>query len=83
MKSPSLSSRAAVWVGVFAIPLLSACGNMSGMLEWSSADAVYTTLFDGGDLNQWKPVGNANWRLQDNLLQAELGSGFLVTSQKV
>lgn len=79
MKTPSLLSRAAVWVGVFAIPLLSACGNMSGMLEWSSADAGYTTLFDGGDLNQWKPVGNANWRLQDNLLQAELGSGFLVT----
>jgi len=32
-------------------------------------------------LNQWKPVGNANWRLQDNLLLADLGSGFLVTRQ--
>ena len=81
MKKPSLSSRAAMWVGVLALPLLSACGNMSGMLEWSSADAGYTTLFDGSDLNQWKPVGNANWRVQENLVQAELGSGFLLTRQ--
>jgi hypothetical protein len=38
-------------------------------------------LFDGSDLNQWKPVGNANWRLQDGLLLADLGGGFLVTRQ--
>ena len=80
MKKPSISSRAALWVGVLAIPLLTSCGSI-GMLEWSSADAGYTTLFDGSDLNQWKPVGNANWRLQDNLLLADLGSGFLVTRQ--
>lgn len=80
MKKHTLSSRAALWVGVFAIPLLSACSSM-GALEWSSADAGYTTLFDGSDLNQWKPVGNANWRLQDGLLLADLGSGFLLTRQ--
>jgi len=80
MKKPSISSRAALWVGVLAIPLLNACGSI-GTLEWSSADAGYTTLFDGSDLNQWKPVGNANWRLQDNLLLADLGGGFLVTRQ--
>ena len=81
MNKPSLSSRAAMWAGVLSLSLLSACGNMSGMLEWSSADSGYTTLFDGSDLNQWKPVGNANWRLQDGVLQAELGSGFLLTRQ--
>ena len=80
MKKLSMSSRAAVWVGVLAIPLLTSCGSI-GPLEWSSADAGYTTLFDGNDLNQWKPVGNANWRLQDGLLLADLGSGFLVTRQ--
>ena len=80
MKKPSMSSRAALWAGVLAIPLLNACSNM-GALEWSSADAGYTTLFDGSDLNQWKPVGNANWRLQDGLLLADLGSGFLLTRQ--
>jgi hypothetical protein len=81
MNKPSLSSRAAMWVAVLALPMLSACGSMSGMLEWSSEDAGYTTLFDGSHLNQWKPVGNANWRLQENLVQAELGSGFLVSRQ--
>ena len=80
MKKPSMSSRAALWAGVLAIPLLNACGSI-GTLEWSSADAGYTALFDGNDLNQWKPVGNANWRLQDGLLLADLGSGFLVTRQ--
>jgi hypothetical protein len=80
MKKLFISSRAALWAGVLAIPLLTSCGSI-GTLEWSSADAGYTTLFDGSDLNQWKPVGNANWRLQDNLLLADLGSGFLVTRQ--
>jgi len=80
MKKHTLSSRAAVWVCVLAIPLLTSCGSI-GTLEWSSADAGYTTLFDGSDLNQWKPVGNANWRLQDGLLLADLGSGFLLTRQ--
>ena len=80
MKKPSMSSRAALWAGVLSIPLLNACGSI-GTLEWSSADAGYTTLFDGSDLNQWKPVGNANWRLQDGLLLADLGSGFLLTRQ--
>jgi hypothetical protein len=48
MKKPSISSRAALWAGVLAIPLLNACGSI-GTLEWSSADAGYTTLFDGSD----------------------------------
>ena len=80
MMKPSMSSRAAFWTGVLAIPLLNACGSI-GTLEWSSSDAGYTALFDGNNLNQWKPVGNANWRLQDGLLLADLGSGFLVTRQ--
>lgn len=36
-------------------------------------------LINGKDLNAWKLVGNANWRLQDGLVQAELGDGFLIT----
>ena len=38
-----------------------------------------TALINGKDLNAWKLVGNANWRLQDGLVQAELGDGFLIT----
>jgi hypothetical protein len=82
MKNRLLSSRLALWIGVFALPWLGACSSLSGMVPWSSTtEAGYVTLLDGKDLNQWKAVGNANWRLQDNLLQAELGGGFLVTRQ--
>ena len=66
---------------------LSAC---SSLQEWTSALSVnmpasskapsaVTELINGNDLNAWKPVGNANWRLQDGLTQAELGDGFLVS----
>ena len=82
MQNRSLSSRVVLWAGVLALPWLAACSTVSGMLPWSSDnEAGYVTLLDGKDLNQWKSVGNANWRLQDNVLQAELGGGFLVTRQ--
>ena len=45
----------------------------------SRDDAGFTTLFDGSNLNSWTLLGNANWRLQDGLAQAELGSGYLVS----
>ena len=82
MKNFSLSSRIAVWLGVLVLPWLAACSTLSNVLPWSySGEPGFVTLFDGSDLNQWKPVGNANWRLQDKLLQAELGGGFLVSRQ--
>jgi hypothetical protein len=82
MKNYSLSSRIAVWLGVLVLPWLTACSTLSGVLPWSSSsEPGFVTLFDGSDLNQWKPVGNANWRLQDKLLQAELGGGFLMSRQ--
>jgi hypothetical protein len=82
MKNYSLSSRIAVWLGVLVLPWLAACSTLSGVLPWSSSsEPGFVILFDGSDLNQWKPVGNANWRLQDKLLQAELGGGFLMSRQ--
>ena len=66
---------------------LSAC---SSLQEWTTAfhvntpassntAAAVTELLNGDDLNAWKPIGNANWRLQDRIAQAELGDGFLVS----
>jgi hypothetical protein len=43
------------------------------------SDEGWITLFDGTNLNSWTPLGNANWRLQDGNVQAELGSGYLVS----
>ena len=43
----------------------------------------WVSLFDGTNLNNWNRVGNANWRLQAGVVQADssdgTGSGFLVT----
>lgn len=56
---------------VFAV---AGCATQPGQSE-----AGYTALFDGTNLNSWTLLGNANWRLQDGLAQAELGSGLLVS----
>ena len=45
------------------------------------AAAGWTTLFDGKSLDGWTPIGDANWRLADGAVQADKGSGFLVSKQ--
>jgi hypothetical protein len=54
---------------------------------WHAHDAIgqtgWTTLFDGSNLNNFEPIGNANWRLlEGGVVQADVGSGFLVTKQE-
>jgi hypothetical protein len=39
----------------------------------------WTTLFDGSSLKGWNVVGDANWEVVDKAVQADKGSGFLVT----
>jgi hypothetical protein len=49
----------------------------------ASGEAGWTTLFDGSNLNEWEPIGNANWRLTEGgAVQADLGSGFLVSKKE-
>ncbi len=43
------------------------------------ADAGWTTLFDGSNLDNWTPIGDANWRIADGAVQADKGNGFLVS----
>ena len=43
------------------------------------AGGGWTTLFDGSSLEGWNVLGNANWELADGAVQADSGSGFLVT----
>ncbi len=51
----------------------------------STADAGWITLVDGtSNLNAFTRVGDGNWRLQDGLLQADMGGktpSYLVTKQ--
>ena len=41
--------------------------------------AAWTTLFDGKSLKGWDVVGDANWSVANGEIQANKGSGFLVT----
>ena len=47
----------------------------------SAQSAGWTTLFDGSSLAGWNVLGDANWELEDGAVQADSGSGFLVTPE--
>ena len=48
-------------------------------LSGAGAQEEWTTLFDGSTLDGWNILGDANWELADGAVQADSGSGFLVT----
>jgi hypothetical protein len=44
--------------------------------------APWTTLLDGTNMNQWMPIGEANWRVAGGAVQADNGMpGFLVSKE--
>ena len=45
----------------------------------SGQAAVTTTLFDGTNLSAFNVLGDANWQLVDGVVQANKGTGYLVT----
>ena len=47
--------------------------------QGNQATAGWTTLFDGKSLAAFNTVGDANWQLVDGVVQANKGTGFLVT----
>jgi len=47
----------------------------------SQTSAGWKTLFDGKSLDQWVQIGDAIWRLTDGYVQADRGTGFLVTKE--
>jgi 3-keto-disaccharide hydrolase len=53
---------------------------------WSSRTPVlgqtpsaWTVLFDGKSLDSFNPIGNANWKIAEGTVQADMGTGFLVS----
>ena len=46
-----------------------------------SAQEDFTVLFDGSNLDAFNPIGDANWEIVDDVVQANSGSGFLVTKE--
>jgi 3-keto-disaccharide hydrolase len=54
---------------------------------WYAQDASgqtgggWVTLFDGKNLDHFNPIGDANWKIADGVVQADKGNGFLVTKE--
>ena len=44
-------------------------------------DSAWITLFDGSSLENWNTTGDANWHIVDDTVQADAGSGMLVSKQ--
>jgi hypothetical protein len=50
-----------------------------GRRAFAQANAGWVTLFDGKNLDNFNAIGNANWRIVDGAVEANMGSGFLVS----
>ena len=59
---------------------LVACGVLFTQASAQTAPP-WTTLFDGRNLDAFNPVGTANWKIAEGAVQADSGTGFLVTKQ--
>jgi len=68
-----------------AFILLAMCSIGFGALPPGAASGQarsdWTTLFDGSSLDGWTALGTANWELVDGAVQADSGSGFLVSTR--
>src|SRR5436853_3366639 len=71
MKSSSITVAALLVTG---FTILGCSSSPSGQ-----GDSGWTTLFDGSSLDNWNQIGNANWRLAEGAVQADKGSGYLVS----
>jgi Domain of Unknown Function (DUF1080) len=62
--------------GLFFVAALSL-----GQVQRSFAEDGWVTLFDGKNLDHFDKVGDANWRIEDGVVVADRGNGFLVTKE--
>ena len=69
------SSMVAIVCGVLA----AASGMFLHASVTSAQEAGWVTLFDGSRLDGWNKVGDSNWRLAEGAVQADKGTGFLVS----
>ena len=69
------------WWSAIAVSLVVGGLSMSGPSSDASAQtgSGWITLFDGSNLDQWTPIGDANWRIVDGVVQADKGNGHLVS----
>jgi hypothetical protein len=54
---------------------------LTGRREASGQAAGWTPLFNGRGFEGWDRIGDANWRVEDGMLVADRGNGFLVSRE--
>jgi hypothetical protein len=54
---------------------------LSAPVATAADDDGWIVLFDGTSLDGWTPVGDANWRLVDGILEADEGGGHMVSDE--
>jgi hypothetical protein len=55
------------------------CAEGPGQSEEPVESGEWLTVFDGSGLDAWTLVGDANWQLVDGAVQADSGTGFLLS----
>jgi hypothetical protein len=69
-----------LYAAVLGVIVVVVCGMSAPQaVQQRAAGAGWTVLFDGKNLDRWTPVGNANWKLADGVVEANMGTGFLVS----
>lgn len=69
-------------VVVLSLILVGAAGAARVAVSAQTASAgAWTPLFDGRNLDQFVTTGNANWRVADGTIEADMPRGYLVTKQ--
>jgi hypothetical protein len=48
----------------------------------ASSETGWVTLFDGKSLDSFNKIGDANWRIEDGMIVADKGNGFLITKNE-
>jgi hypothetical protein len=54
-------------------------------MSWSpqaSSETGWVTLFDGKSMDSFNKLGDANWRVEDGMIVADKGNGFLITKNE-
>jgi Domain of Unknown Function (DUF1080) len=71
--------KRAVVIALLLIGLTALQFSYEAIGQANQAAAGWTVLFDGKNLSSFNAIGDANWQLMDGIVQANKGTGFLVT----
>ena len=67
------------WIGMASIAAaVAGCGHMESMMGGGGG---WETVFDGKGIDNFERVGDANWRIEDGVLVADKGQGYLLTKK--